>query len=95
MTIGQSILLEAHNLIKGQKREEYGDAEKGMTMIAEQWSLYLQQKYQLKAFLLPEDVCWMMADLKKVRQLLSHKRDNIVDAAGYIGLIQMVSDEDM
>ena len=95
MTIGDSVLLEAHNLIKGQKREEYGDAERGMTMIAEQWTLYLQQKYGLQTHILAEDVCWMMTDLKKVRQTINSKRDNIVDAAGYIGLIQMVSDEEM
>jgi len=35
-------------------------------------------------------VCWMMVLLKASRQMNAPKRDNLVDAAGYIGLIERI-----
>lgn len=90
------LLLEAHAVINGERKETYGDGTNGMAGVAEQWSLYLQQKYEIigkDGYLLhlsPEDICWMMADLKKYRQMHKSKRDNVLDAAGYIGLIEQV-----
>lgn len=87
-----TLLLEAHDMITGNRAAEYGDAEEGFNKVAAQWNLYLRQKYNspLIPTLSAEDICWMMADLKKVRQLTKPKRDNVVDAAGYLGLIEMV-----
>lgn len=90
------ILVEAHNIINGERKKTYGAATNGMQGVADQWNLYIQQKY--RAFfpngelleLSAEDVCWMMSDLKKYRQMHKSKRDNVVDAAGYIGLIGKV-----
>lgn len=87
-----SLLIEAHNIITGERKASYGDARTGFQNIADQWVLYLRQKYKLPPFeLSAEDICWMMADLKKVRQMNEPKRDNVVDAVGYIGLIEKVS----
>lgn len=82
------VLLEAHYAITGERAESYGDAKIGFSKISEQWALYIYHKYGVTVQLTPEDVCWMMADLKKVRQMTKQKRDNVVDAAGYIGLIE-------
>ncbi len=84
------LLLEAHEIITGRALKEYGDADICLRNIAAQWSLYLGQKHQILVDLVAEDVCWMMADLKKSRQIAKSKRDNVVDAAGYIGLIEQV-----
>lgn len=96
MTQKTPLLLEAHKVITGERMKTYGPASNGMQGIADQWNLYIEQKYGMKddggfpGFLTAEDVCWMMADLKKFRQMHKSKRDNVLDAAGYIGLIEKV-----
>lgn len=97
-----TILREAEEIIYGDREETYGHPAKNLKLIAAGWSLYLRQKYG-KYFgeemdrgcmtmkdieLTPEDVCWMMMELKKCRELNSHKRDNLVDTAGYLALIE-------
>lgn len=82
-----SLLIAAHNLINGDRQDEYGDPDIGFENIARQWTLYINQKYGHLLRLSAEDVCWMMSDLKKVRHMHKPKRDNLIDAAGYIGLI--------
>lgn len=84
------LLLEAHDIITGERRKAYGSPVNGLTGVAAQWQLYLMLKYKIQFNLTAEDVCWMMADVKKIRQLYKSKRDNVVDAAGYIGLIEQV-----
>lgn len=81
------VLQEAHAIINGERKQTYGDGTNGMQGVADQWGLYLKQKYGFTQ-LTAEDVCWMMSDLKKYRQMHKSKRDNVVDAAGYIGLIE-------
>lgn len=85
------LLLEAHAVITGERRQMYGSPANGLSSVAEQWTLYLHHKYGVIGLeITPEDVCWMMADVKKIRQMHNPKRDNVLDAAGYIGLIEEV-----
>jgi hypothetical protein len=84
------LLLAAHDIINGERMLTYGPAENGMQGVADQWALYLRQKYKIDIHLTAEDACWMMVDLKKFRQMHKSKRDNIIDAAGYIGIIERV-----
>lgn len=76
------ILLEAHALINGQRREQYGDPLEGFSRIAALWNDYLG----LREPLTPEDVAIMMILLKIARQRHERKADNLVDIAGYAGL---------
>jgi hypothetical protein len=84
---------EAKEIIHGDREETYGHPAKNLAKIAEQWSLYFLQKHHVIIPVTPEDVCWMMADLKKVRQMNAEKRDNLVDAIGYIGLIERIKEK--
>ncbi len=84
------LLLEAHDTITSLRAKDYGDPKETFARIAAQWSLYLNQKHDCDVALSAQDVCWLMADLKKARQMTKYKRDNVVDAAGYIGLIEQV-----
>jgi len=86
----QSALEEATALIHGDREQTYGHPSKNLTNIAQQWRLYMLQKYGADVDLSAEDVCWMMADLKKARQMNVYKRDNLVDAIGYVGLVERV-----
>lgn len=75
-----SILAEADLLIVGDRRNDYGPVEESFEWVASMWSTWLGMPIS------PEDVAVMMALLKICREKNRHKRDNLVDAAGYIGL---------
>lgn len=90
MIADKTVFAEAEFIVGGARHEQYGQAERNFGMIAEQWSLYIQQKHNIIVTLTPHDIGWMMADLKKVRQMKQKKRDNIVDAIGYIGLLDSI-----
>ena len=87
-----NILEEAESIIYGDREQTYGKPGVNLERIAGQWALYLQQKFGAEANLTAEDVCWMMVDLKKCRQMNADKRDNLVDAAGYLALIERAAD---
>ena len=83
-----SAIDKAKEIIYGDREQTYGKPSKNLERIADQWALYLSQKNEVVVQVSPEDVCWMMADLKKCRQMNAHKEDNLVDAIGYIALIE-------
>ena len=85
-----TILQEAHDLIYGDREEEYGTPKKNLNDIANFWEMYLYAKYNVGIELTAKDVCQMMAMLKMCRGFRSDKRDSITDQAGYIGLIERV-----
>ena len=89
----ETVLAEATRIIYGDREETHGKPSKNLTHIAEQWTLYLNQKYGSPATSISaEDVCYMMADLKKCRQMNKRTRDNLVDGIGYIALIERISE---
>ena len=83
-----NILEEAGRIIYGDREQTYGRPSVNLERVAGQWSMYLQQKFGTTPQLTAEDVCWMMVDLKKCRQMNADKRDNLVDAVGYLALIE-------
>jgi hypothetical protein len=85
---------EAKEIIYGDREGLYGHPSKNLERIATQWSLYMRQKYNQQVLLSAEDVCWMMSVLKMVRQMNADKRDNLVDAIGYIGLIERLNENE-
>lgn len=82
----KSILAEAEELINGQRLKDYGDPDKMFATLASLWTEYLGQNVY------PEDVAAMMVLLKLVRLKNSsyQHRDSLVDAAGYLGLIEKI-----
>ena len=81
------VLMDAHRVINGERQQQYGSPEDSHTVIAEMWSGYLQARQSAGhgAALAPSDVAHMMVLFKIARQLNgAGKRDNYVDAAGYI-----------
>lgn len=84
-----SALDEASKIIHGDREQTYGDPGKNLRHIAAQWQLYLRQKYDIPDLTITaEDVCYMMTDLKKCRQMHQNKQDNLVDGIGYLALIE-------
>ena len=76
-----SILDEAKEVINGERQNHYGDPEDSFALIAEYWSIYLEKNVT------PQDVAMMMVLFKLARESHQHKRDNLVDAAGYLGIL--------
>lgn len=92
----KSILDEAQGIIWGDREKTYGEPDVNLKRIATLWNAFLVSRYRHGFTGAPyeitsEDVCWMMVLLKASRQMNAPKRDNLVDAAGYIGLIERIT----
>ena len=79
-----SALNEAMQVINGDWQDVYGAPEDSFKLIASYWSTYLQSKNS--DLIDATDVAVMMTLFKIAREANQHKRDNIVDAAGYLGI---------
>jgi hypothetical protein len=84
----KSVLDEAAELVGGARRAAYGDPEILHSRVAMIWSGILG------VHVTTEQVLLCMAGLKIGRESLRPKRDNIVDAAGYLKLLGDVSRPD-
>lgn len=73
------LLLEADALIHGDRAAQYGNARENFG----RWSaLCKAMNIQLE----PKDIALVMVLGKLAREVNKHKRDNAMDAAGYLGL---------
>lgn len=77
-----SILQEAYKITSSDRNDQYGEAEDCFDKISAYWNIYLG----LKDLVRGKDVANMMALLKIAREGYKHKRDNLVDAVGYLRL---------
>ena len=82
------VLLDAHKVINGERQDTYGSPEDSFTLIAHYWNTYItsKQKDNKPYTLTAKDISLMMALFKIAREANQAKRDNLVDAAGYIGI---------
>lgn len=81
------VLLEAHNIINGERQQRYGKPEDTFTEIAELWSGYLCDK--LEGCLTAADVAMMLTLMKLAREKNgAGDPDNIRDACGYLALYE-------
>lgn len=80
--MSKPILLEAHEIIHGDREKTHGDPGRNLREIAAKWSVTLGVTVS------PAQVALCMIDLKTVRAIHdpSH-RDHWVDIAGYAGLV--------
>jgi hypothetical protein len=81
-----SILLEAEGLVNGARRAEYGPAEKGFEEYAVGWGVIIGAPVSA------EQVALCMGWLKICRECQGHKRDSLVDAAGYMQLAHLCAE---
>ncbi len=82
-----SILEEADDIINGERAESYGSPLIMCNKIAGMWSQILGSEVT------PKQVNLCMIALKICRETNKHSRDNLIDIAGYAGVIEKMMDE--
>lgn len=82
-----SVLQEAEALINGDREQDYGSVTTNFANIAKGWSVIFG------CDVTPKQVGLAMTWLKMARETNKAKRDNIVDACGYLGLIEKLEKE--
>ena len=81
------ILDKAKEIINKDRQDAYGNPEDCFREIAFLWTWWLKRDISLS------DVAMMMVLLKQVRERHLHKEDNIIYAAGYLGLYEDLINE--
>lgn len=80
----EEVFKEADQLINGDRQQSYGNVTQNFNSIAQIWSAIL------KITVSESDVALCMAGLKIARESSKHKKDNLVDACGYLALAQKI-----
>lgn len=95
----ETILQEAQRLVGGDRGADYGHPLDDYTKTGTLWGVMLQKWAKVAAASdlptpVPADLCClMMVGVKISRHLNKRKRDNLVDAAGYLRCVEMCEDE--
>lgn len=82
----RSILLEAHKIVNGDRKADYGDSNQNLKNIAE---LARLQGVEIDAI----GVAKVLMSVKLAREGYKHKRDNLVDLCGYAELLNRLYEE--
>src|SRR6266705_7182672 len=85
-TKSESITEEATRLVTGMRRKDYGHPIEDFSRTAKIWSAILGIDVT------PNQVALCMVGVKISRQVNTPKRDNLVDAVGYILTLEMVEE---
>ena len=85
--MSESILEEAQRLVHGDRGEDYGHPINDFTRTGKIWSAILGINVSA------EQVALCMVGVKISREVNKPKRDNRVDAAGYLETLDMVIEE--
>lgn len=83
-----NVLREADELVNGDRNDAYGDPRVKYKVLADLWSVILERTVT------PQQVALCMLATKVGRESLKHKRDNLVDIAGYARILAILTDEE-
>ncbi len=86
-----SILLEAERLTSGDRQDDYGHPRDDFEKAAHMWTAILTNKLRPDEKIDAREVPLCMIAVKLARQSHRHKRDNLVDIAGYAQTAAMVN----
>ncbi len=90
----ESILDEAKRITEGVRRTEYGAPADDFGRAAYMWTGILARKLRDGAQINAMDIPLCMVAVKLARQSHHHKRDNLVDIAGYARTAAMVAGDE-
>jgi hypothetical protein len=83
-TPSTNVAQEALGLVLGDRNASYGTPLDDYTKTAKVWSGLLAHKLAPGQEITPKEAVLMMAALKLSREMHRPKRDNLVDAVGYV-----------
>lgn len=81
------VLDEAISLVEGDRQRDYDSPAVNFDRIIRGWEVILGIPITLRQFM------WMMVWLKAARDVGTPKRDNVVDAAGYIHAYDLTGEQ--
>jgi hypothetical protein len=90
----ESILDEAKRITEGTRRAEYGAPADDFARAAQMWTGILARKLRDGQHVTAMDIPLCMVAVKLARESHYHKRDNLVDIAGYARTAAMVAGEE-
>ena len=90
----EPILDEAKRITASDRQEDYGHPSQDFARTARMWTGILAGKLREGAEVVPMDVPLCMIAVKLARQAHRHKRDNLVDIAGYARTAAMVAGDE-
>jgi len=100
--MSETILEEAQRLVYGDRQDDYGHPADDFAKTAKMWTGILLPKLRPRRIIgshvemyeeiTPTDVAFCMVAVKLSREVHKHGRDNLVDAAGYIGAAAMIEE---
>jgi len=88
------VLEEAAELTSGQRNADYGHPREDFARTAQMWNGVLAEKLREGEQIDAMDVPLCMIAVKLARQAHRHKRDNLVDIAGYARTAAMIAGEE-
>lgn len=89
----ETILEEAQRIVYGDREQTYGHPAKNFEITRNLWNDWIDGRYPGNDIVFDvNDVAMMMVLLKVARQAHGDKRDNLVDACGYLACIQKIKD---
>ena len=86
-----TILDKAKQVTTGDRQRDYDHPLWNFIRIALLWNSHLMSTGKLNKLITPEDVAWMMVNVKQARQIKTSKEDNLVDGAGYLACIEQMN----
>jgi hypothetical protein len=90
----ETILAEANRLTSADRNHDYGHPRDDFARTARMWTGILAARLREGAAVEPMDVPLCMIAVKVAREAHRHKRDNLVDIAGYARTAAMVAGDE-
>lgn len=85
----ESILSEAERIVNGDRQADYSDPVANFKHISAIASAISKEK------LSPTTCCIVMIAVKLARESYKHKRDNLVDLAGYVEILNRIKESEV
>lgn len=85
----ESILSEAERIVNGDRQADYSDPVANFKHIAEIASAIMAKD------ITAEECCIVMIAVKLAREEYKHKRDNLVDLAGYVEILHRIKENEV
>ena len=85
----ESILSEAERIVNGDRQADYSDPVANFSRIASIASAIMAKD------ITAEECCIVMIAVKLARENYKHKRDNLVDLAGYVEILHRIKENEV